>query len=304
MKIEPGFTINCLDHGYVKYLDHMGSDETFVEAARMSTGKGFLGWYWEEDTYDKDGKLLGKKGQPRDINLLNTLYSNRHSSPFEMGEVAIEVYAPLVTMREWHRHRTQAYNEFSGRYSEMPDVHYVPERYRMQEQSKTNNQGSGKELPEDVSEVIIHSMLDDQDQIYQNYQSYLGKGLAKELARLNTPLSRYTKMRAKTDVRNWLGFLLLRMDKAAQYEIRVYANAVAQIIKALFPKTYDLFLEHDLLGTRLSRTEAAAIRNLFGVLDENQLELAASAAGMTKKQYTAFLNKLRENKEEEYKNVI
>lgn len=347
--------IKLLDHGYVKYIGHMGSDETFVEAARMSTGKGFLGWYWEEDTYNdvvciscktqhilatlpgvhipepdiyepmctscwrttivrikeilevaqpdtpKEltvPKLAGKKGAPRDLALLNTLYANKHATPFEMGELCIEVMAPIFVIREWFRHRSQSYNEFSGRYSQMPDLHYVPELNRMQKQSKFNNQGSGEPMDKIEAFKMRSSMKEDQAHIYKEYERYLGAGMAKELARINTPGSRYSKFRAKTDVRNWLAFLLLRMDKAAQYEIRVYAEAVAQILKQLFPRTYNLFLEHDLLGQNFSRSEMGILRRLLAGTEINKED--PDTAKVLKK----VLEKLNNNKEELFKDVI
>lgn len=317
--IEPGYTIKLLDHGYVKYIGHMGSDETFIEAARMSTGKGFLGWFWEEDTYNDsvclncrtqhiqntlpideevnkpvcincwhvdifsitqlkkdfpgpnmpkelvEPKLAGRKGAPRDMALLNTLYANKHSTPFEMGELCIEVQAPIFVFREWHRHRTQSYNEFSGRYAAMPDIHYVPEPWRIQKQSTANKQGSAESLPANTANSVVEGMRLTQKETYSEYERYLEYGVAKEVARINTPVSRYSKMRAKTDIRNWLAFLLLRMDKAAQFEIRVYADAVASIIEKLYPRTYALFLEHDLLGKRLSATECDVLRRFFEI---------------------------------------
>lgn len=353
------FQKQILGNGYIKYIGHMGSDETFVEAARMSTGKGFYGWYWEEDTYadcickdcstqhllttlptefvenppymgvftrDDPGemttctncwshkifpirypdvaKLLGKKGAKRDLSLLETLYSNRHHTPFEMGELAIEVKAPLFVFREWQRHRTQNYNEFSARYSQMPNEHYLPELERIQKQSKTNKQGSSGQFDPTEAEAHRQIFLADQQKIYGQYDHMVKQGMAKEIARINTPVSRMSKMRAKSDIRNWLGFLSLRMENAAQYEIRMYANAVASLIKQLFPKTFELFVEYDLLGTRFSRTEMKAIKAMALML-----EVGAPNAtnfiwpeSFTDKQKTAFLNKL--NREEEYKDVL
>lgn len=236
--MERGHEIKVLDHGYVRLVDFMGSDEAVIEAARMSTGRGFESW-------DKDGKLL------------EYLYANKHLTPFECGgELMIEVKAPIMVFREWHRHRTQSYNEFSARYSVMPNEHYVPEPSRIQKQSTTNKQGSGDGLDEYVATVEVQNLAYEQQQIYDGYEARLAKGVAKEVARLNTPVSRYSKMRAKTDLRNWLAFLLLRMATAAQWEIRQYALAVAEIVKALWPRTFALFEEHDLGGVHLSRTEA------------------------------------------------
>lgn len=345
-----------LGNGYLKYIGHMGSDETFVEAARMSTGKGFYSWYWEEDTYAdcvcikcntqhlmstlpyedvcdaveepvctncwaieiqpigdlaiKMGKpdfvlpkLLGKKGAKRDLNLLETLYSSKHSSPFEMGELAIEIKVPILVVREWVRHRTQSFSEFSARYSQMPNEHYVPERDRIQKQSKTNKQGSSGQFDSVKSELYIGAIISEQQMIYNNYNHMVEDGMAKEIARINTPVSRMSKMRAKTDIRNWLGFLSLRMENSAQFEIREYANAVASLIKQLFPKTFELFLEYDFLGTRFSRTEMREIREIFRTLEKTGCPINESPH-LSKKQLEALHKKLSTNREDEYKEVL
>jgi len=346
--------ITILGNGYLKYIGHMGSDETFVEAARMSTGKGFYSWYWEEDTYadcicgdckvqhlkntlpvefvdnppymgvfTKDDpsemttctncwghkifpidlpekpKLLGKKSAKRDLSLLETLYSNKHSTPFEMGELAIEVKAPILVFREWERHRTQSYSEFSARYSQMPNEHYVPELDRIQKQSKTNKQGSAEPIAKDEAEYYRQNLIGEQQRVYSTYESMVKFGIAKEIARVNTPVARMSKMRAKTDIRNWLGFLSLRMENSAQYEIRMYANAVASLIKQLFPKTFELFLEYDFLGTRFSRTDMQVVRKLLEQLPEGH-----GLEGISKKQFDSVMKKLHTNREDEYKDVL
>lgn len=356
-------TIKVLDHGYVKYIGHMGSDESFVEAARMSTGKGFFGWVWERDTYADalcptcftqhlretlpendlseavctncwlpgviyyavsnewkvlgydipeeylEPKLLGKKGAPRDIGLLTTLYSNRHQTPFEMGELCIEVAAPIMVFREWHRHRTQSYNEFSARYSQMPNTHYVPNMGRIQKQSTSNKQGSGEAMPKDFAASVCGELRHEQQSIYDRYDDLVRVGVAKEVARINTPVSRYSKMRAKTDIRNWLAFMTLRMNTGAQWEIRQYANAVASIIKQLFPRTYELFLEYDLLGTNFSRSEMRALRELFLQLTSADpismpLTKALEQQGLGPRVVQALVNKITQNKEAIYKDSI
>lgn len=278
--MNKGMTIKVLDHGYVRLIDSMGSDEAIVEAARMSTGKGFVDWdavkecsrcglrfpeYQPVFGYacaaghgdDHDWKKL-----PGDSKLLEFMYKNKHSTPFEFGELHIEVQAPLMVFREWHRHRTQSYSEFSARYSQMPDLHYLPAVERIQKQSKTNRQGSSEALHSDDAAGILASLEQEQRNIYEYYDWLVKeKGVAKEVARLNTPVSRYSKMRAKTDLWNWLAFLRLRMATTAQWEIRQYANAVAEMVKSIWPRTYALFEEHDLYGVRLSRSEAQALVN-------------------------------------------
>lgn len=347
--------IKILDRGYVKYVGHMGSDEGIVEAARMSTGKGFFGWLWDKDTWsdclcrnckthhlletlpvDEDGcsmctncweiniglfdedadwvdigcpdpKLLGKQGQSRDASLLEFLYSNRHHTPFEMGEICIEVKAPIMVFREWHRHRTQSYNEFSARYSQMPNEHYLPELERFQKQSKANKQGSAEVVPLYDAAVYKSSLGGEQQNVYLNYENLLKAGIAKEVARINTPVSRYSKMRAKTDIRNWLAFLALRMEMSAQWEIRQYANAVAGIVRELFPRTFELFLEYDLMATRFSRTEMRLLRALveaFGDEGNNRLMEWSEKLHIDKKTHNSLVTKIAADKEEIYKDSL
>ncbi|MGW8145073.1 MAG: FAD-dependent thymidylate synthase [Anaerolineales bacterium] len=214
-----------LDHGYIELVEVWGSDERFIEAARMSTSKGFEGW-------EKDEKLLAY------------LYNNKHSTPFEMGGMIIEVKAPIFVFREWHRHRTQSYNEMSARYIPLPDENYIPTRQRIIDGSKTtdNKQAMGvKEL----DTYKIDAWLANLDQLYGEiqrvYEEGLSIGIPKELARLPVSVARYSRMRASANLRNWLAFLTLRKASAAQWEIRQYADSVGELIAEHFPRTWALF---------------------------------------------------------------
>ena len=276
LKDGTSLAFKVLDHGYVKFIDRMGSDETVVEAARMSTGKGFNGWepfvecpvcgnrleegLHREECPKGNGERHLFKSVPGDAKLLEFLYKNAHMSPFEQCELAIEVQAPLMVFREWHRHRTGQYNEFSGRYAQMPNLHYLPEIDRIQKQSTTNKQGSAEAIDVDEAQAALNDFAIEQEETYQHYDALVKSGVAKEVARLNTPLSRYSKMRAKMNLRNWFQFLNLRMRPNAQWEIRQYALAVAAIIQQLWPRCYALFVEYDLHGVRLSKTEALLAR--------------------------------------------
>jgi len=280
--MDKGHTIQVLDHGYVKYIDSMGSDESVIEAARMSTGRGFEGW-------------------EKDASLLDFLWRKKHATPFEMGEICIEVQAPLLVFREWQRHRTQSYNEFSARYSQMPNLHYMPDQSRLKKQSGQNKQGTGEEsFPEDYVKVTLEELQYEQEQTYSHYEQMLTEGVSKEIARLNTPVSRYSKMRAKANLRNWLGFLNLRLRPNAQFEIRVFAEAVGTIVKSLFPRTYELFEENDLYAVTFSRTEMAAIRDVLKSLEVSRRDLMEPFAVMgTKHQLLGrkldeFINKMEE----------
>lgn len=237
--------IPLLDHGYLKYIVHMGDDLTPLEAARMSTG-------------NPTGTDPAKDAATRDY-----LWRHAHATPFEMAVLQIEVQCPLFVRSEWHRHRTQSYNEASGRYMEMPDIQYLPLFERLQPQSQANKQGSEGDLPEDLRSEMLRRMESEQRQVRANYEWYLEQGLAREVARINMPLSQYTRFRAQANLRNWLHFLNLRMAPNAQHEIRVYANALATIIQHLWPETWAVFEEHTLSATSFSKTERAVLADLM-----------------------------------------
>lgn len=216
--------MKVLDHGYVNLVETWGSDERIIESARMSTNKGFQGW-------DTDAKLL------------RYLWEHKHATPFEMAGFTIEVQAPIFVMREWHRHRTQSYNEMSARYTEIPDVFYVPTTDRIQGQGKTNKQGSGEPLSRNKQVTAVDLINSANRQAYAAYTLMLQMGVAREIARLVLPVNIYSRMRATANLRNWLAFLALRLPENAQWEIRQYAEAVSMIVEEHFPRTYSLFTE-------------------------------------------------------------
>lgn len=261
--------IKLLDHGYVSLVEAWGSDERIIEAARMSTDKGFQGWGpinlgscpdcktksvsegsgpnsihttpMPEGAWCQD-RILWKKG---DEKLLGFLWENKHATPFEMAGMVIEVQAPIFVFREWHRHRTQSYNELSARYTALPDLFYVPGPARIMagKQAIKNKQGSeeGFLLSEALSiEEGFHVAY---KEARERYERLLEIGVARELARLVIPVAQYSRMRASANLRNWLAFLTLRMAPNAQWEIRQYANAVSQLIEKQFPRTHELFKE-------------------------------------------------------------
>lgn len=222
--------IDLLGHGYVRFVEDWGRGDSglaeagIIEAARQSTAGSFRGW-------EQDAKLL------------KHLYDNKHSTPFEFAGMVIEVKAPIMVFREWHRHRTQAYNEMSARYTPLPDENYIPsvERLMLGGGANKQAQGTGATLTVHEAEMFRDSLLSAYDLSQQCYAWGLERGVPKELARLPVPVARYSKMRAATSLRCWLMFLTLRMDPAAQWEIRQYANAVGEIIAARFPQTWELF---------------------------------------------------------------
>lgn len=263
--------IPVLDHGYVELIEFWGSDERIIEAARMSTAKGFLGWGpnpcpdcletpgtvvsvvkagWLGDNKGDPGirvlqcpRCKGTAKVPGDEGLLSYLWLNRHHTPFEMAGMIIEVQAPILVYRQWHRHRTQSYNELSARYTELPDVFYVPseERLTQSAQSSSNKQASGKGALTETPAALQQRIRETCEEAYVGYQYLLKAGVSKELARCVLPVNVYSRMRASAVLRNWLHFLDLRLDSHAQWEIRQYANVVGDLIKQQFPRTWELF---------------------------------------------------------------
>lgn len=248
-----------LDHGYCDLVESWGSDEIIIESARMSTNKGFQGWikdcpdceYGRGTDIDPVIKWLptncktcsGKGWVEGDTKLLRYLYEHHHMTPFEMAGMTIEVQAPIMVFREWHRHRTQSYNEMSGRYTELPNICYIPslERLMNGKQSKSNKQSSEGGFDKQVASCYRASIADACEAARETYEFLLSEGVAKEIARLVLPVNQYSRMRASANLRNWLGFLTLRLDPTAQWEIRQYANTVAGLIEEKFPRTYELF---------------------------------------------------------------
>lgn len=250
-------SVQVLDFGYLKKIESWGSDERIVEAARMSTNKGFQGWD-ERDCPDCNGGMIGTnepgvncvtcKGTckvPGDEKLLKYLWDHKHATPFEMGGLVIEVQAPIMVFREWHRHRTQSYNEMSARYTPLPDVNYLPTPERCLMVNGKNKQAGKIAGAAELTHESVLQWLEELSGVYVHaeavYQHGLQIGIPKELARLPVPVGRYSRMRASTNLRNWLAFLTLRMAPDAQWEIRQFANAVGDVIAETFPRTWTLF---------------------------------------------------------------
>lgn len=230
--------IDVLDFGYVEFIEAWGGGQHqfvgnpeeheagIVEAARQSTQGSFRNW-------DKDQGLLKHL----------FLSDPPHATPFEFAGMVIEVQAPIFVFREWHRHRTQSYNEMSARYAPLPDLHYMPEPGRVCPMETMNKQAQGSGRIPTLEER--ENWLSQLDRLYKEservYQRGLAIGVPKEVARLTNLVARYSKMRASANLRNWLAFLDLRTDHRAQLEVREYANAVSQIIKAKFPHVWELW---------------------------------------------------------------
>ncbi len=223
-----------LDHGYLRCITAWGSDETIIESARMSTSGGFVSW----DAYEDHPK--------GDLGLLRYLWKNKHFTPFEMCGLTVEVKAPIFVLRQWHRHRTQSYNEMSARYVPLPSDNYLPDLSRCIPPVSDNKQARGASslVPtEDEAQQWQKSVETLYRQSELVYQKGLQLGVPKEIARVVIPVARYSTMRASANLRNWLAFQSLRLDPHAQHEIRVYAEALDAVVQEKFPRTWALFHE-------------------------------------------------------------
>jgi thymidylate synthase (FAD) len=223
--MEKGFTIQIPSHGYVRYIDHMGDDTRIVEAARVSYG-------------------AGSKGEEADRKLLKYLFTHRHTSPFEQGIVAFNIKMPVFVMRQLVRHRTFRLNEFSGRYSEMPDEFYMPARWRVQDaankQGSTVSTSSEETWHKNNNDLVRNAYRD----AYLYYRTLITRGVAKEMARMILPVGIYTEIYMNVDLHNLMHFFYLRTDSHAQQEIRDFAWAMVQIAEELFPWSIALWNEY------------------------------------------------------------
>lgn len=237
--------IQCLDHGFVMLRDYMGGDESIVQAARVSYG-------------------AGTKQVSTDKALISYLLRHRHTTPFEMVEFKFLVKLPIFVARQWIRHRTANVNEMSARYSVMEDEFFVPGPGDVRFQSQTNRQGCSEEsVPPELNERVISLLRDGAERAYGEYSEMIEADVARELARAHLPVSLYTQWYWKIDLHNLLHFLSLRMDTHAQREIRVYAEAMAQIIKDVMPWTWETFEEYRLGAVSLGASERAVIGALL-----------------------------------------
>ncbi|WP_065094457.1 FAD-dependent thymidylate synthase [Wolbachia endosymbiont of Nomada panzeri] len=233
-----------LDHGFIRVMDYMGSDSTIVQAARVSYGKG-------------------TKQISQDEALIKYLMRHHHTTPFEMCEIKFHVKLPIFVARQWIRHRTANVNEYSARYSILDNEFYTPKPEQVAKQSDNNKQGSGEAFDPDTSKEIIDSLTNDSNLVYSHYEKFIEQGLAREIARTNLMLNYYTQFYWKIDLHNLLHFLKLRADKHAQYEIRVYAEVMLDIIKKWVPLAYNAFVEYCLESACISRTGLDIIRKLI-----------------------------------------
>lgn len=236
----------CLNAGFVRLVDYMGGDESIVQAARVSYGKG-------------------TKSVSEDRILLRYLMRHMHTTPFEMVELKFHVKLPIFVARQWIRHRTASVNELSGRYSIMKDEFYLPSADVIKFQSVRNKQGrSDDSVPPELREKVLSMLLEDQRHVYGRYEQLLNDEIARELARVNLPLSLYTEWYWKIDLHNLMHFLRLRMDPHAQYEIRIYAETIREMVKKVVPMAWEAFEDYTLGGERFSKAELKVLSELLG----------------------------------------
>ena len=248
--------IPILDHGFIRVIDYMGTDQSIVQAARVSYGEGTK-------------KLREDRG------LIRYLLSHWHTTPFEMCEIKFHIKLPIFVARQWIRHRTANVNEYSARYSVLDKEFYIPQPEHLSAQSTTNRQGRAQCLEGSEAERALFLLKRDAENAYASYQEMLNEdasgvkidedkmGLARELARMNLPVNYYTQWYWKIDLHNLLHFVSLRADSHAQYEIRAYANVLLDIVKKWTPLVYEAFEDYRLKSYELSGKALNVVQQLI-----------------------------------------
>jgi thymidylate synthase (FAD) len=241
--------VPVLDHGFVGLVDHMGSDDAIVQAARVSYGKG-------------------TKAVQSDRGLIRYLMRHEHTTPFEMCEVKFHLKLPIFVMRQLVRHRTASLNEYSARYSEITDEFYLPEPENLKQQSTTNKQGRAGDLTLEQRAHVVADQLEAWDHSYNIYKQHIdGFGLARETARAILPVGGYTECYWKANLKNFLHMTRLRMDSHAQWEIQEYARAMYELAKPYFPVACEAFEDYIQQSVKVSRYEYHLLKRL---IDQNQ----------------------------------
>ena len=257
-----------LDHGFIRVIDYMGDDSAIVQAARVSYG-------------------AGTKHVQNDEGLIRYLMRHWHSTPFEMCEVKLHVKLPVFVARQWIRHRTANVNEYSARYSILDREFYIPAPDQLAAQSTVNNQGRGEVLTGAEAARVLELLKTDANRAYDHYEAMLSQdgqqGLARELARMNLPANIYTQWYWKTDLHNLFHFLRLRADPHAQYEIRVYAEAIAACVKDWVPLAYGAFEDYRMGGVTLSAKAIAVVKRML-----TGETVAQETSGMSKGEWREF----------------
>lgn len=270
-----GKSIPCLDHGFVYLVDYMGNDSAIPQAARTSYG-------------------AGTKKVSEDEGLIRYLKRHVHTTPFEMVEFKFHCKMPIFVARQWIRHRTANVNEYSGRYSEMINEFYIPNLEQIKAQSTANRQGRGDDLSPETKTKIQNLLIEDSKRVYGSYKELLDLDFARELARIGLSVSNYTEWYWKIDLHNLMHFLSLRLDSHAQYEIRVFAEAMAQIIKDAVPMSYKAFEDYQLHSIKLSKVEIDFIQlNPFPYTQETIERFATVASKREAEEFVSKLEKMK-----------
>ena len=236
----PKDAIRCLDKGFVRLVDSMGGDDAIVQAARVSYGKG-----------------TSKVSQDR--GLVRYLMRHRHTTPFEMVEFKFHCKMPIFVARQWVRHRTANINEYSLRYSEARDEFYYPDPAQIQYQSALNKQGRSGKVPKKLTDKVLQYFKEISEKSFDMYQELNEAGLARELIRAILPVNLYTEWYWKNDLHNLLHFIGLRSDSHAQYEIRVFSDAMAESVKKAAPHAWEAYQDYVVKGMRFSRIERSLL---------------------------------------------
>ena len=258
-----------LDHGFVRVIDYMGDDAAITQAARVSYGKG-------------------TKAVSNDEGLIRYLMRHWHSTPFEMCEVKFHIKLPVFVARQWIRHRTANVNEYSARYSILDREFYIPAPEHINAQSVVNNQGRGQVLEGEEAQRVLEILKADSTRCYDNYEAMISQdgqdGLARELARMNLPANVYTQWYWKVDLHNLFHFLRLRADAHAQYEIRVYAELMCDLVKDWVPFAYSAFEDYRMGGANLSGKGVECVRRML-----KGEEVTQETSGMSKGEWREFM---------------
>ena len=284
--------IPVLDHGFVRVVDYMGDDGAVVQAARVSYGRG-------------------TRRVSEDAGLIRYLMRHRHSTPFEMCEIKYHVKLPIFVARQWIRHRTANVNEYSARYSILDREFYIPAPEHLAAQSSSNRQGRGEVLDGDEAAAVLDMLRTDATLTYDHYAHMLNerpdgepvdparRGLARELARMNLTLNTYTQWYWKADLHNLLGFLSLRADSHAQYEIRAYADAMLKTVEAWVPETHRAFQDYRMGAATFSAGMLAVVRRMLAGEAVEQ-----PGSGLSKREWTELMETLGQDARQDRKSVV
>ena len=276
---------SVLDDGFVRLVDYMGSDESIVQSARVSYGKG-------------------TKQLNQDRGLIRYLMRHKHTTPFEMCEIKLHIKLPIFIARQWIRHRTANINEYSARYSVLDKEFYVPEGCNVAVQSSENKQGREGILSGNEAHEVLETIKRNAERAYEDYEALLNirddevidankQGIARELSRMVLPVNYYTQWYWKIDLHNLFHFLRLRADSHAQYEIREYANCILSIVEKWVPFAYEAFMDYSMNSVHISAVGKEIIKKMIKGESVDQ-----ESSGLSKREYNELMQSLDISQEE------